>query len=269
MKSAKEWISISDMMTGLMIVFLFISVLYMMHTQESLKEVEDIVKEHRSHKDLVAKKISEKFPKKDLEKWGAKIPSENPLVIRFLSPDIIFKIGSSVIRKDFKKILNNFCPKYFKLLYDLEEKNIIDEIRIEGHTSVEWGWALSDREAYFYNMELSQDRARAVLQYCVEVQGKDKTDKTVAEWAIKKLTANGLSSSRLICKENKDCHPNRNRRVEFSVQVNESDVLNAIFEKFKNLFFSFKPDKASEPFLPGNRGITATPSRLKHPAKHE
>ena len=45
MKSAKEWISISDMMTGLMMVFLFLSILYMNQIQkESEKRIKDTKK---------------------------------------------------------------------------------------------------------------------------------------------------------------------------------------------------------------------------------
>ncbi len=38
MKSTKEWISIADMMTGLMIIFLFISVLYMSQIKKEYKK---------------------------------------------------------------------------------------------------------------------------------------------------------------------------------------------------------------------------------------
>lgn len=235
MKSAKEWISISDMMTGLMMVFLFISILYMNQiqkeikdTKKSVKKVNQLTQGHMNYKVLILKKLKEEF-QKNLKEWNAEIV-EDSLIIRFLSPDIMFDPGKSTIKKEFKHILNNFCPRYFKILYEFKEG--IEEIRIEGHTSDEWGEAFK-KEAYFQNMELSQDRTRSALHYCVTIKN---VQKNINDWAIKQLTANGLSSSRPICKQDTLRCRTLNRRVEFRIQINESSVLYKVIKEVENIF---------------------------------
>ena len=225
MKSTKEWISISDMMTGLMMVFLFISILYMNQIQEKNKKIKELIAQHISYKDLILEKLKTTF-QEDLKKWQATI-IEKTLTIRFSSPDVMFSAGSSVIKKDFKKILNDFCPRYFNILYNL--KTGIEEIRIDGHTSNEWE-GVKGKEAYFQNMRLSQERTRAVLRYCATIKG---IDKNINKWVINKLTANGLSSSRPVCQEDTVRCRSLNRRVEFRVQINESNILSKVIKIIK------------------------------------
>ena len=248
MKSTKEWISISDMMTGLMMIFLFIAVLYMNQQDSYMKQQKKVIKhikyltdQHTNYKKQVGNALKEEFHK-DLKKWKAYIPPEDPLVIRF-PPNIMFKGGSSQIKKTFKSILNNFCPRYFKVLKGVQAG--ISEIRIEGHTSMEWTWALSDKEAYLHNMKLSQDRARSVLQYCITLQN---IPHYTSQWAIKKLTANGLSSSRPICvdKKIKACRPS-NRRVEFRIQINESNIVNEVIKIVTHIFQLHSPKNQRRP----------------------
>ncbi len=220
MKSTKEWISISDMMTGLMMIFLFISIIEIHQVKEESKQHNDLVKkikkitkDYINYKELINENLTKEF-KKDLEKWRAEMIADS-LVIKFTSPDIMFSPEKSEIKKEFKEILNSFCPRYFKILYTLKEK--IDEVRIEGHTSKDWA-GTTKKEAYFKNMKLSQDRSRSVLHYCIENQN---IRKETYEWALSKLTANGLSYSRRICKYDILRCRKANRRVEFRIQVKE------------------------------------------------
>ena len=82
-------------------------------------------------------------------------------------------------------------------------------------------------------MKLSQDRTRSVLHYCVTIKN---IEKSVNDWAIKTLTANGLSSSRPRCKEDTIRCRALNRRVEFRIQINESSVLYKVIKEVENIF---------------------------------
>ena len=68
-------------------------------------------------------------------------------------------------------------------------------------------------KAYFNNMELSQNRTRRVLEFILNNQQTDK------DWIRQKLTANGLSSSKLVIK-NEIEDKEKSRRVEFRVRTN-------------------------------------------------
>jgi len=220
MKSTKEWISISDMMTGLMMIFLFISVVYIEQSLKDVKHIDYSFKNYVKNKNLIYQNLYNEFHR-DLKKWNAELIKDS-LVIRFLSPQIMFNQGEIVIKPKFQKILSNFCPRYFKLLYKFE---VVDEIRIEGHTSNEW-IGLSPQKAYFKNMELSQGRTRSVLQYCVN---KEKPNSTIRKWATRHLTANGLSSSRPLCEENTIHCRVKNRRVDFRIQI--KSIIDSLSER--------------------------------------
>ena len=239
MKSSNEWISISDMMAGLMMVFLFIAVLYMVQIKDSIrcmkhpekfqKEVEDLMERYDNYNKQIYAQLKGEFDK-ELKVWNAELDKEN-LTMSF-SPDMIFSPGNSGIKKEFQIFLNNFCPRYFKTLY--VSRDNIREIRIEGHTSSEWNGVdiLKKGQAYFLNMRLSQDRTRSVLEYCMSLFDNNET---MQEWTMKKVTANGLSSSRPKCEYDTVRCRTQNRRVEFQVQTNETAVLKQIRDKLNNL----------------------------------
>ncbi|MDQ7047309.1 MAG: hypothetical protein Q9M39_06705 [Sulfurovum sp.] len=157
MKSSdSEWMSISDMMSGLMLIFMFIAISFMLQVQDDKEQVEesnkklivlmeeakkakkrikDIAITFYKDKKALNKDLHEEFSK-DLEKWEAKITKDN--IIVFNSPSVLFENGKSRIKKDFKIILDDFFPRYIKVLSSSKYKHEIDEIRIEGHTSNTW-----------------------------------------------------------------------------------------------------------------------------------
>jgi outer membrane protein OmpA-like peptidoglycan-associated protein len=75
--------------------------------------------------------------KEDLPKWKAIIEKET-LTIRFEEPEVLFAIGRSELSEKFQKILDDFFPRYIKIISSEKYRNNIEEIRIEGHTSSEW-----------------------------------------------------------------------------------------------------------------------------------
>src|SRR5690606_651372 len=124
------------------------------------------------------------------------------------------------------KILDEFFPKYIEILGSEKYRADIEEIRIEGHTSSEAG-LLSVDEAYFYNMRLSQDRTRSVLEYVLGIP-EVRADRV---WIREHLTANGLSSSKLVLDDKGKENRLRSRRVEFRVRTNaEKRIVKIISE---------------------------------------
>ncbi|RBQ31638.1 hypothetical protein CRU92_05330 [Arcobacter sp. FW59] len=216
-----HWISLSDMMTSLMLVFLLISVIYMIKVQDSVR-VPQIYKETMQG---LSKALNKEF-EKDLKGWGAVIDKD--LTIRFQQPDITFDRNSANLKLEFKKILDDFFPRYINIMMSNNFINNIEEIRIEGHTSSEGN--------YFNNMELSQDRSRTTLEYIMSSSNINLTIEQ-KEWLKKHFRAIGYSSAKPLNKngltleqeEKEDFE--KSRRVEFRVRTNIEDKVAEIVEK--------------------------------------
>ncbi|MCH5323482.1 MAG: OmpA family protein [Helicobacter sp.] len=231
-----EWISISDMMAGVMMIFLLIAVSYMVvisSTQRELanqnkqllelnKQMSDVAKTHQDlqielYKDLVAEFAS------NLERWNAEIDTDN--TVRFREPDILFDQGKKIVKSRFKEILDDFFPRYVKILTQEKYKNDIEEIRIEGHTSTEWQNAKGFDERYLGNAELSAARALEVLRYCFE-NPKINQDK---QWLVSVLRSNGLSFAKPLET------PELSRRVEFKTLTKSNQKILKILNINKEL----------------------------------
>ncbi len=239
-QKGSEWISISDMMAGIMMIFLLIAVAYMVvisKTEKQLaiqnaelkelnQQMRDIAKTHedlqiRLHKDLIAE-----FSK-NLEFWNAEIDGDN--TVRFREPEILFDAGKKEVKTRFQEILDDFFPRYINILTQEKYRQDIEEIRIEGHTSTEWQNAKTLESRYLGNAELSQARALEVLKYCFLHTEIDKEK----QWLIKVLRANGLSFAKPLET------PELSRRVEFKVltksQQKIMEILDIDKERGENL----------------------------------
>ena len=161
----------------------------------------------------------------DLRRWNALLDRET-LSVRFREPEVLFDQGKADVKSDFKKMLDDFFPRYVQILKQPEYVNAIAEIRIEGHTSSEWSEDVTPAEAYIFNMELSQDRTRSVLQYVLQIPEISESK----DWLQQQLTANGLSSSKLITYLNSTENSEESRRVEFRVRTNAEKQLEKIKE---------------------------------------
>ena len=111
--SDNEWMSISDMMSGLMLIFMFISISFMIQIEEDKEKIADIAKRYYIDKEELNLALNREF-QKDLEAWKAEITKDN--IIVFYSPKVLFNSGKSKIKSNFKSILNDFFPRYIKIL---------------------------------------------------------------------------------------------------------------------------------------------------------
>jgi len=228
LKVNKEWISISDMMSGLMMVFLFIAIAFMVQIQDEQQAVKEIAMTYRESQQSLNMDLKKEFDK-DLKKWGAEITKDN--IFRFNSPEVLFASGSSKISQKFQTILNDFFPRYIKLLSTDKYKNEIDEIRIEGHTSNGWKGVKSKQSIYLKNMRLSQDRANNVLKYCYTIKNLIITQDR--NWLEEHFRANGMAFSKLILKDSGQQDYQKSRRVEFKVLTKAQEKIYKIVEQLQ------------------------------------
>jgi outer membrane protein OmpA-like peptidoglycan-associated protein len=213
--SAQEehWIPLSDLMTGLMAMFLLISVFYMIQVESDARQIKDVAVAYSDIRDALYADLMREFGA-DLVKWRAEIDKEQ-LSVRFTEPDVLFATGSAELKPEFVAILDDFFPRYVGILTSDRYRESIAEVRIEGHTSAFWSQAASEDEAYFLNMALSQARTRTTLSHAMTIV-------TVAPqrpWLKQFVTANGLSSSKPIRDAEGSEDTERSQRVEFRVRT--------------------------------------------------
>ncbi|QQF52438.1 OmpA/MotB family protein [Campylobacter fetus] len=219
------WIALSDIMTALMLIFLLMSVIYMIKVEDSVK-IPRIFKETSQG---LSQKLNKEF-EQNLKTWGAVIDKD--LTIRFGQPDVLFAVGSSELSGKFKEILNEFFQRYLKIIMSDEFKNNIEEIRIEGHTSSVWGNEELNL-AYFKNMRLSSDRARSVLEYLLinsndqEKEFLKKHFRSIGFSSSMPLDINGNHTSKSGLKEDFT----NSQRVEFRVRTNIESKVSRIIEQ--------------------------------------
>ena len=206
------------MMSGLMLVFLFIAIGFMIEVESKKEDMKDIAKSYRDTKADLNEVLYAEF-ENDLEAWDATISKDN--TVMFNSPNILFEVSKSRVKDEFKTILNDFFPRYIKILISKQYKSEINEVRIEGHTSDEWAISTSKKEIYLNNMRLSQNRAFKVLSYCYSLD--DDLVKENRVWIEKNFRANGMAFAKLIEKE-------KARRVEFTIQMKSEDKVYEILK---------------------------------------
>jgi len=228
-EAESEWVSISDLMSVLMIIFLFIAVSYMHNVQQNQLNIKKVAVAYQELQTDLYIDLWEEF-KEDLPSWRAVIEKDT-LTVRFEEPEVLFGIGSSELSDKFKLILQDFFPRYLRIISSDKYRNNIEEIRIEGHTSSEWNGETKEIEAYFNNMRLSQNRTRSVLKYCLSLIEAPE----VLEWSKQYITANGLSSSHLIKDKKGVEDKQKSRRVEFRTKTNAEKKVVEIIERMENI----------------------------------
>jgi outer membrane protein OmpA-like peptidoglycan-associated protein len=258
-----NWASLSDIMTGLMVIFMFIAIAYMVEVKEEQDERDKMFEEFMVTKETLYAELDSVF-RDDFKKWDVELDKD--LSIKFTNPQILFTSGEARIRSQFREILDSFFPKYLEIIMQPKYQNKIAEIRIEGHTDptpissrksktkkslvevedslgniaivvqdveepVDEATYRQQNDAYIQNIELSQDRARNVLSYVRTInayaQLPEKQQQLLQFW----LTANGLSYGRtlddnkqLVHETGKEINNGNSRRVEFRI-ITSSDKL--------------------------------------------
>lgn len=217
--SGEHWLTVSDLMAGLMMVFLFIAIVFMLNTQKENDKIKDVAVAYQQNQVAIYEALNKEFAS-DLTRWGATIDKET-LAFNFLSPDVLFANNETKLSNAYKDILDDFFPRYINVLTPYRDS--LDEIRIEGHTSSVGLRGSTEAQAYFYNMRLSQGRTRAVLEYGYALMPKE------SDWIKANIAAVGFSSSRLIMNDGVEDSA-MSRRVSFRAITNADIQIKRILE---------------------------------------
>lgn len=222
-EDSEHWMSVSDLMAGLMMVFLFVSIALMRQAYIERDKIKEVAVAYQQNQVAIYDALVDEF-EGDMKKWDAEIDKEN-LAFLFKSPDVLFNIGSTRLTSQFKDVLQDFFPRYMDVLNNF--RTSIDEVRIEGHTSSIWNHSTSEDDAYFKNMALSQGRTRAVLENVYQLNSVE----IEKPWIKKHVAAVGFSSSRPIMDAAGNEIRERSRRVSFRVITNAETQIRKILQE--------------------------------------
>jgi len=228
-KGGSFWIPYADLMTVLMVLFLFISISYMTMIQKKFSDYSGTRTEIYNDLDSVFKN--------DFQRWN--IVLEEDLSIKFTNPQVLFESGKDEINPLFERTLSEFIPKYISVINKPKYKDAIAEVRIEGHTDNMKIMDGKTGDAFIDNMELSQSRARNVLAFFRDTSSFKNLTRSDQEKLTYLVTANGLSYGRMLndndslsykAKSGK-ISPNKSRRVEFRIISATDKILNDKIDK--------------------------------------
>ena len=211
------WISFSDLMSGVLIIFMLLFIYKILDYQNNIESKEAMIESLSSTRAQIITMLQEEFEKEDIDilidpKTGA---------IR-LSEAILFDYGRNELKEEGKSFLQKFIPIYVRILFSDEKiKSQVSQIIIEGHTD--------DSGDYIYNLKLSQERALSVVEYLIG----DSLNYYYKNDLQYNLTANGRSFSELITNEDGTVNRNASRRVEIKFRLNEEETLMQIKQELE------------------------------------
>lgn len=226
------WLSYSDMMAALLLVFVLIISFTMLQAkkqyeekekqleaqQTMLDEQQQIMEDQQKQLDKVigvrsdlAAALKNEFDGTDLK--VSVDPSTGAIT---LDSSILFDVDKCDIKETGQTFLEGFLPRYIGVLLKPEFKQYISEIIIEGHTDTDGD--------YMHNLKLSQDRALSVAKFCVM---DDSTVLNLDERSEIRpiLTANGRSDSDPIYGADGAVDKAASRRVEFKFRLTDEEMI--------------------------------------------
>ena len=219
------WLSYSDMMAALLLVFVLIISFTMMNAKRmyekkeaELREQQKVMLEQQAKLDKLVGVRSQVVEALESEFSGSDMNMQidaNTGAIT-LNSSILFDVNEYELKESGQEFLKEFMPRYLSVLLKPQFKSYISEIIIEGHTDTDG--------TYLYNLELSQERALSVASFCLE---DDNSVLAKDELEVRRpmLTANGRSYSDPIQNADGQIDYDASRRVEFKFRLSDEEIV--------------------------------------------
>ena len=103
-----HWLSVSDLMAGLMVVFLFIAIALMRNAMIERNQIKEVAVAYQENQVAIFDALNNAFSK-DLDRWDASIDKDT-LTFNFNSPDILFSEGEIGLKVQYQQLLEDFFP---------------------------------------------------------------------------------------------------------------------------------------------------------------
>lgn len=240
------WLSYSDMMAALLLIFVLIISFTMLQSkrqyeekerelleqqnvigeqQEQLDQQKNIVDQQKEQMQAQQEQLDKIIGIKsalitalrdEFEGSELKVSVDSQTGAITFDASVLFDKGKYEIKDAGKTFLDQFLPRYFSVLLKNDFHQYVSEIIIEGHTDT--------TADYLYNLELSQQRALSVAKYCLD-EKSSSIPKDQIEQLQKIMTANGRSFSNPIYKEDGSVDMDASRRVEFKFRLKDEEMV--------------------------------------------
>lgn len=247
------WLSYSDMMAALLLIFVLIISFTMLQSKRQYEEKErellsqqNVIGEQQDQ--LEQQKNAMESQKKIVDQQKEQMASQQAQLDKIIGvksnlisalkdkfdgsdlsvsvdsqtgaitfdASVLFDKGKYEIKDEGKKFLDQFLPRYFSVLLKNDFHQYISEVIIEGHTDT--------TADYLYNLELSQQRALSVAKYCLD-EKSSSVSKDQIEQLQKIMTANGRSFSNPVCNPDGTIDMDASRRVEFKFRLKDEEMV--------------------------------------------
>ncbi len=188
-----------------------------------LKELEKLMGEQQAKLDNIIGIRAELVEalRKEFENSSLSIAVDEKTGAISMDSNIMFEYNKSVLKSGGKDFLGEFMPRYLKILLSPKYKRYISEIVIEGHTDTDGD--------YLSNLELSQQRAYSVADYCTRKNSDVLTDREKEELE-KVLSTVGKSFSEPVKGSDGKIDMAASRRVEILFRLRDEEMIREMME---------------------------------------
>jgi chemotaxis protein MotB len=223
------WVSFSDVATALMMVFILLVVLQI-RDSGFLASLGKTQEQREASKKLAESLIERQgiITKLRLE-FGDKAEIDTKTGTFTIDAGLLFAKDKWVLKPENKPYLAKVVRKYATVVLSPEYRDSIGQIDIEGHADPD---GVPGLDPYLSNLELTQNRARAVAAFVV-------TDPNCMPQSLRRefkkvLSVNGRSSEQLIYKDSAQTIPDKekSRRVVLKFRLKD-DQLNELVGALK------------------------------------
>jgi len=239
--SKKEtfWIPYADLMTVLMVIFLFISLSYMGLVQFQNNQRDAIFKEYNQTKKSIYTELDKTFTHR-FKNYNLKV---NPdLSIQITDANALFPVQfydqEVVLTERFKTFLNEFTPLFLSIVLKDKYMSSISEIRIEGHTAIQTDDKETDKDYYQKMLTLSQKRSNKVLEHMMSSNYYDSLSESKKSLLRFMITSNGLAYGKALDKagnfkflSGNSINTEKSMRVEFRIVTTSDKLVEKVLEQ--------------------------------------
>ena len=190
---------------------------------ELLKELEKLMGEQQAKLDNIIGIRAELIEalRKEFENSSLSIAVDEKTGAISMDSNILFEYNRSVLKSGGKDFIGEFMPRYLKILLSPKYSRYISEIVIEGHTDTDG--------TYLSNLELSQQRAYSVADYCTRKDSSFLSDREKEELE-KVLSTVGKSFSEPVLKSDGSVDAAASRRVEILFRLRDEEMIREMME---------------------------------------